>query len=540
MFINVLQDIVLLLFITTVFFALFKDRNVKLGVIVSENGKNLTSGKHGLETTIGRASSCDVRLKEKVVSRVHAIARYNPHIDNFEILEYGTRKGNQSNGYFISGHQLKFSIPVNETCFEYNLLLLTIVETFIILQSLSTINQFVKFSPIIPYMLLIVFLLVSYFTRADEMPIIESIFSILLTFYIDAVMYPATANPEKYSECLRSAILGIAIYVLFNVGMKFFMKIDLEKTKLHNLFRSIGCLAIVALIVLNLALAKNINGAYNWINLGPISFQPSEIVKVLLAFIVIVPINKIFTDKKNLIIQIGMPVLCFVYAILIKDIGVLLQFGALFAVAILIQNTNILYSVLMILSGIAGCKLVLNISSTAACRFYKWAGSENKILESLTGKEVFLKASEYGYQSVHSLVASFANSGLAGNNSFDVMKNVPAANSDLVMSIIAQKHGYPVILLILALYILLIVACVFNSRQQYKFQQTFSVLAITLITFAMMLNMLGTFGILPLTGIVNPCLSDGISSAISYGCLFGVMSSTSMTYRYLNMIKRKV
>ena len=68
---------------------------------------------------------------------------------------------------------------------------------------------------------------------------------------------------------------------------------------------------------------------------------------------------------------------------------------------------------------------------------------------------------------------------------------------------------------------MLLCITLYNLKQQNKFQQTFACLSVSLIIMAMGMNLAGTFGVLPLTGVVCPAISDGISAAVSYGALFG-------------------
>lgn len=540
MSLNILQDFILILFITASLLILIRERTTKLGITVKEGDKTLTSGKQGIVTTIGRALSSDVRIKEKSISRLQASVRYNPKTGKYDLIDYGQKKGNCMAGYYAANHQLEFFMPIQEQCFMYGFVIEAIATVFVVLQALASLSTWHDIKVVAPHAILIVFLATTYFLRADRQPITESIFTVLLTFYIDAVMYPATNNAGSFENCINDAIWGVLIYVIFNMLMKVFLCINFDKFKLHGIFRIVSAVAIIMLIILNIIFAKQVGGAYNWINIGNRQIQPSELVKVLLAFVLIVPLGTKFNSVHNIILEIGLPIICFCYALIIKDVGVLLQFGIIFIVAVLIQNTNVLYSVFMIVSGFFGCTLVLKVSSTATYRFESWLGKDNTLFESLTAKEIFSKPYDYGYQSVHSLIAAFKNGGVFGNSDFDVMKNITASNSDLVMSILGQRHGYLIIYLILALYAVLLINFIFNLRQQNKIQQMFSILSITLITFAMALNLCGTFGIVALTGIVSPALSDGMSSAISYGCLFGVISSSAMNRKYLKIIKEGI
>ena len=86
------------------------------------------------------------------------------------------------------------------------------------------------------------------------------------------------------------------------------------------------------------------------------------------------------------------------------------------------------------------------------------------------------------------------------------------------------------------MYALLIIAVLYNLRQQNRFQQMLTCLAIASIVFAMVLNVGGTFSVIPLTGVVLPAMSDGISASISYGCMFGIIASSSINKKYYKKV----
>lgn len=536
MTINVMQDIILILFIASSFWLIYRERDLRLGIIVNEDNWKHTNGKQGIVTTIGRSSSNDVKLKEHSVSRLQAVISYNAKTQKYDMTEYG-KVGSCTNGYHIANHSLQFNLPREERCFEFGFIPTVLALLFIFLQGISTYIELQNIQAIIPHLILIFFIVITWGIRADKQPITEGVFAVFLTYYIDATLY-GLSNDESIQKGITSAILGITFYTVLSLAIRGFLHFDMDKHNLHINLRVLAIVGIISLIIINLVMATEINGAYNWITLGSITFQPSEIVKLLLSFVLIVPTAKHFNSIDNLIITLGVSAICFAYGLLIKDIGALLQFGIIFVVAVLLQNSNILYSILMIVAGVAGCKGILYISSTASSRIEGWLGKNNSIFESLTASGIFDNPYDYGYQSIHSLVAAFKNGGLFGNSEFDVLSGIEAANSDLVTSMIAQKHGSIVLYLILGLYLVLIANTIFTLRQKSKFQQIFSCIGITLIVFAMSLNLCGTFGIVALTGVVSPALSDGISAAISYGCIFGVISSSAMSKEYLTTIRK--
>lgn len=527
--VNLLSNIVLLSLLAWGALLLYRNRRAKFGLVIKENGRVLCDGKQGIESTIGRATSCDAVIRDDPsISRKQAVVRYD---DKTASIKASTRFQPMSLAEVIPNHLLEYSLAEPTAhIYESSEILTILAIGFVLLRMVTVYGEVRKATALIPFAVIAAYLLSAAIIRADHTPIVETVFAILLTYYVDATLYYGADT-----AAIRDTVLGVGLYCACALGIYVFLLFDISK--IHTLLRIIACGMTVALIALNLALAKNINGAYNWISIGRLSFQPSEAIKPLLAFVLIAPTRQTTSNAKNFLFMFAMPALCFGYALLIKDVGALLMFGVLFLTAVFIQSDNLLFSFTLIIAAVLGCRIILLISETASSRFAGWRGSSTSVFSLFTGSGVFENAYDYGYQSVHALTAAFRNGGLLGNGSFDVLRGVTAANSDLIMGLLTQKHGTIWLALLLPFYLLLIAAVALNMRQKTKLQQTFTVLSLTLILFAMLLNTGGTFGIIALTGVVNPALSDGMSAAISYGTLFGVLASSGLSKKYITNFK---
>lgn len=540
MVLSVLQNIVLIAFIVTSVIIIYKDRKLKMGIVVKDkDGFEYCDGSQGIYTTIGRDRHSDVYLKSKSISRLQALVRYDAENKKFNLSEMSSKKGSCKEGYKIDDTTLTFQILPQNNFYEYGYMPFIMSVVFILLQAIAMYKEFASPLVMLPYGILFAYMFFNFATRADKQPITEGIFSILLTFYIESGMY-YYGKDEELTHGVIYTFLGVLFYTVTSLFMKYFLKMKPSKIYQHNDVRILCTVAILFLILINVIFASNINGAYNWVSFGPLSFQPGEIIKILMLFVMVTPANKVFYSFENLCFVIGTPAVCFVYAIAIRDIGLLLQLGAIFGISVLLQNEKILYSILMIVAAIAGCKGVTYVSATAKSRLEGWMGESEGLFECLTGNAAFESPHEYGYQSIMSMIAAFENGGLFGNREYDILAGVEAANSDLVMSFISQRHGYLTMFLLLALFGTLIFNTWFSLKQQDKYQQTFSSIAMTLVVIAVLLNTLGTFAVIPLTGVVNPAVSYGISASFCYGAAFGAFSSSAINKEYLNQIKKGV
>lgn len=537
---NLILDLVIAVFVLCGVFVCYSDRNTCLGVQVSRDGKQILPGKHGYRTTIGRDFSCDVHISDNTVSRLQAVVNYNPNSESaISLDERGKNAGVFNNAYKLANHVYTFRAVPEQRCFEYGFLPTLISCLFITLQAITALKTYDDRLIIAPYAVLLFYVLSSYFLlRADKTPLIESTAAMLLTFFIESTIYKVDkSDPAAFRNEIISATIGVCLYVICAVAMHFFLYFLDDKARAQNMFRFMAAGAIIALIALNLVLGKSYNGALNWIKVGPLTFQPSEPIKILLIFAMILPIGERLYTLKNLILDLGLPVLCMLYALVIRDAGVLVQYGVIFACAILIQNSNILTAILMILGGATGMKLVMKYYSTAATRINAWLGESANILDGLKGDGVFKYANSTGYQSTRGLAAAFKNGGLFGTDGFDLLKKIEASDSDIVTLTLAQKHGCIILYMMIFLLCLFLLAAYMNLRQQGKTQQTFTSIATTLIIVASVCNILGSCGIIPFTGVVLPFVSAGNSAAISYGLAVGGISSSAISKNYMKAIK---
>ena len=121
-----------------------------------------------------------------------------------------------------------------------------------------------------------------------------------------------------------------------------------------------------------------------------------------------------------------------------------------------------------------------------------------------------------GYQQTRTMSA-IASGGLFGKgteNSF--LKNIGAANTDLVFGVISEEFG--LIMALCTVFVLLVLAfyairCATTARSSYYVIAANS--AAAMLIFQASLNVLGAVDILPLTGVTLPFVSVGGSSMIS-------------------------
>lgn len=539
MFINIIQCLLIICFIICSAYVLIQEKDNAYGIIVKADGKRVTNGKQGVQTTIGRLRENDAVNDSSVVSRKHINFTY----DGTGVTpdECYIDRCSAGEDFTLAGTSYDFSKPDKIFKVELRYLPVIISILFTVMRYFSVKQDFDSSLLVIPFAVLMLYQIINVFLVVNTAPIIECSFAMFLTYYIYAMLYKST--PDTLDSAVRKCCIGVTIYVFVALVVKLLLMFVnfSKKTKgkplkhkllnkpfltVHDILLFVAGVSIIFLIVFNIAFAKEINGARNWVYIGGISIQPSELIKILLLFVVAIPTNKRIDEVSNVFYLLIIPAICFLYCLIIKDVGALIEMAAIWVLGIILQSSSILITGLILSGMLCGIKIILKISATASQRVGGWLSAN--IWDSLASQGAFENA-ETGYQPVNALMASIANAGAFGARfrDIDIMKYIEASNSDLVMSIICQRYGYILMFLLLFVLALMFATSVLTLKKQTKSQQTLSLLSLFLILTAYVLNIGGSFGVIPLTGVVLPYFSYGISSALSYGAAMGIITSFS-------------
>lgn len=268
------------------------------------------------------------------------------------------------------------------------------------------------------------------------------------------------------------------------------------------------------------------------LNIGIATIQPSEIIKILFALFAASYFSErweYFRYLEKNVWQFSLPrfkdvwlLALFVAALLAlfflqKDLGPALLMAGLFLTLFAVVRKRVTLSLLGFSAIIAA--YVVNyyrpISVTAAERLDIW---RNPWDTQVTG----------GEQIVHSLW-SFATGGLTGTGfGLGDPYFAPAHHTDLILSSLGEELGFIGILLMFAAYGLLFYRCYVVARQAFSPFAYFIVLGLAVINALQLLFIsAGVLGLIPLSGVVTPFLSYGMSSMICNLVSFGIVLAVS-------------
>ena len=317
---------------------------------------------------------------------------------------------------------------------------------------------------------------------------VETVAFFLSTMGMAAI---AAVKPGEAGKQLIALVLGLCVFLVVGWSLR-----DLERAKK---FRYLATAAGVGFLVITLLFGKEYYGAKNWLVLGPLSIQPSELSKVCFVYAGASTMDRIM-NKRNLILFIAYSAAICGCLALMNDFGTALIFFCAFLVIAFLRSGSVGTIALACASlGFAGV-VALKIAPHALRRFTAW-------------RHVWEYPLTTGYQQTRSLMC-IASGGLFGLGAAQGwMKNMFAADSDVVFATISEEWG---ILMALMLVACILVLGLFALRSAAVGRSSFYTIgactAAGILLAQCILNVLGTVDVLPLTGVTLPFVSNGGSS----------------------------
>ncbi len=472
------------------------------------------------ETVIGRSKSADVTIDFPTVSRNHAVlTRYDD--GSWTISDAGSKAGTLVNDRRIEICALKprdrISIggvemqlqPITEKQEQRqaelrtvaasgwdsvtNLMLLTILQCLMLIGFLLKGNQenylyiVQGFGGIMACQWILYIFYCMIRRKSFEL---ETMAFFLCTLGMAAL---ATVKPAETVKQLIAMILGVVTFLILGWSLR-----DLERAKV---FRYLASVAGIGFLAVTLVFGTEYYGAKNWLILGSMSLQPSELTKVCFVYAGASTMDRIMSKRNIWLFIVYSVIICALLA-LMNDFGTALIFFCAFLVIAYLRSGSVGTIGLAITAlGFAGV-LALRIAPHALRRFATW-------------RHIWEDPLNKGYQQAQALMC-IASGGLLGlGPEGGKLQRVFAADSDIVFATVSEEWG----LLIAVMSVLCIVAfglfAIRTSRvARSSFYSIGACTAASVLVIQTILNALGTLDILPFTGVTFPFVSNGGTSMI--------------------------
>lgn len=336
----------------------------------------------------------------------------------------------------------------------------------------------------------------------------------LIAFMLTSIGLSITASvyPDAAIKQLIAVLIGIAGFVILQWLMR-----DLKTCISLRIPVAVVALGLMAF---TLVFAGFTNGARNWIYIGGMSIQPSELVKVAFVFVGAASLEKLQSNK-SLTKFILFSFACVGALFLMHDFGTALIFFFTFIIISFMRSGDIRTIVIICTIALMGGLLILMFRPYVASRFAAYG-------------HVWEYFDSSGYQQTRTMIYS-ASGGLFGvglGNGH--LREIFAATEDLVFGVVCEEFGMIMAGAILLAYVALLVYSIRHSKYaRSTFYAISACSASALMLFQSALNVFGVNDLLPLTGVTLPFISRGGSSIICCWMLLAFIKGVDRsTYRY--------
>ena len=472
------------------------------------------------ENVIGRSKSSDVTIDLSTVSRNHAVlTRYDD--GSWTITDAGSKDGVVVNGnkVAIRALQEKDTISIGGLKMQLqpitheqeirqaqlrtkagsgmdsaaNVLLLTVLQCMMALGFLATTDKSEYLSILLGFGGIIgaQWLLLAFYTVIQRSAFeVESLAFFLCTLGMAAI---AAVKPEETVKQLAAMGIGIVTFLMLGWSLR-----DLERAKV---VRYLAVVAGVGFLVVTLVFGTEYYGAKNWLIIGGMSLQPSELSKVCFVFAGASTMDRIM-QKRNIFLFIVYSVIICGCLALMNDFGTALVFFCAFLVIAYLRSGSVGTIALAITAlGFAGV-LALKIAPHALSRFTVW-------------RHIWEDPLDGGYQQTRALmcIASGGLFGLGPNRGW--LQSIFAADSDIAFATISEEWG--LVTALMAVSCICVFSCFAIRTARVARSSFYTIGACTagsILVIQTILNVLGTVDVLPFTGVTFPFLSNGGTSMI--------------------------
>lgn len=280
-----------------------------------------------------------------------------------------------------------------------------------------------------------------------------------------------------------------------------------------------GILGVLILCILFLTGSRSM-----WINIGPISIQPSEFMKPVFVLLCATSIREQHEKKKILFFYVSKETLILTGSFVIivglqwwcRDLGSLPTFAAAYGCAMVCRlcypKAKFSKKTIIILSAI-GVVLVLIAAKFAP-----------GYVQDRLSVDIWNQMEGNGYQQCRALIA-IAEGGLFGKGpGYGSLYQVFASDTDIVFSTICEEWGFLVALLTILILMGMMLLPMINKPRSY-FHTTMILGVVAVMIVQMGLNIFGSCNLIPFTGVTIPFISQGGSSMITSGFLAGMLKA---------------
>ena len=332
----------------------------------------------------------------------------------------------------------------------------------------------------------------------------------LILFVLGLVMIFSASNVTSYMNggspydyFFRQGLFLLVSFIFCIIMVKF-------NTKFYGMMSNILLIVFLAILILLLIYGKATNYAVSWIPIGPFTLQPSEFIKVIM-IVFMARFYEVHEKRLNnffiAIIPLIVGVIITFLIMLQPDLGTAIIFAGLTGIIFFSSPVSrlIKFKVIALFFGmclVLGAVLIMTGGSFLQARQierFNFTRPCDRLLD--TGNQVC-----NGYISIN-------NGGLTGvglGNSTQKYLYLPYPYTDFIFAVTVEELGLVVGIIIILAYLYLLYRILKIGRDSYTNRGALLCYGVAVYIFLhVVVNLMGLFGLMPMTGVPLPFLSYG-------------------------------
>ena len=305
----------------------------------------------------------------------------------------------------------------------------------------------------------------------------------------------------------------------------------------HILTKFTGVLygmAAILMILVKTPLGRTANGARRWLNLGPLSFQPSEVAKiaviVCLSYMIVNMGRNIKTLKAFMILAGSGSALAFLAYACTDNLSTAIIIFCITMGLIFIAHPKV--KPFLIAAGVGIVLIIIFVMILSSSLETSSSFRLRRILVWLHPEDF---ASGDGYQTIQALYAigsgGFLGRGLG--NSIQKLGSVPEAQNDMIFSIVCEELGILGGIILLLLFAYLLYRLSFIAQNAPDMFGSLMVSGIFIhIALQVIFNIAVVLNLMPNTGVTLPFVSYGGTSIVFLMSEMGLALSVARQIKF--------
>jgi rod shape determining protein RodA len=348
-----------------------------------------------------------------------------------------------------------------------------------------------------------------------------------------ATLHTKYAAYDFYSGSVHMKQIGFYTRQMFWIAGGLAAMFLLSKIDYHRLLDWVPWaygVSLVALVAVKLV-GHKVLGAKRWISVGPVHFQPSEWVKLILILMVARYFANLggrsltWRDIFKAFALVGLPM---VLVLIQPDLGTALTYTPILIAGLFFGGINLRQALLLLTCGTV---LIVGVwSSGKILKPYQKAR-----LTSFINPDIDPKGT--GYQLRQSKIA-VGSGGVWGKGMAKGTQTqgdfLPIPHADFIFAAFGEEHGFVGAIFILLLYFSILMRLIQNAQTAADLSGSLIIMGVVaVLTFQIAVNVGMVIGMMPVTGIPLPLMSYGGSSVLFTFLALGAAMNVRMR-RFVN------